>query len=143
MTLAGDERMLGLRFLRCWSLMRAFSVCIMVAVATSVRSAEPDVNRVREHFKSDHYTVKWGTARTFDSLGESNQQQLSALLPNTYEDLDMPGGANSDASSDDFGPILESPETCTGNSLLDAIRVLTDMPQDERAALIELLKTWG
>jgi len=55
----------------------------------------------------------------------------------------MPGGANSDASSDDFGPILEAPETCTGNSLLDAIRVLTDMPQDERAALIELLKTWG
>jgi hypothetical protein len=76
-------------------------------------------------------------------LGESNQSQLSAFLPSTYEESDMSGGANSGALQDEFGPDLPSLETCTGNSLLDAIRVLTDMPPDERAALIELLKTWG
>ena len=55
----------------------------------------------------------------------------------------MPGGAKSGALADEFGPDSQSPETCTGNSLLDAIRLLTDMPPDERAALIELLKAWG
>jgi hypothetical protein len=76
-------------------------------------------------------------------LGESHQSPLSAFIPDTYETSNMPGGANSGALSDEFGPVLQSPETSTGNSLLDAIRVLTDMPPDERAALIELLKTWG
>jgi hypothetical protein len=70
MTLAGDERMSGLNFLRWWSLVRASCVCIIAAVAASVLSAEPDVNRVREHFKSDRDTVKWGTASTFDSRGK-------------------------------------------------------------------------
>ncbi|MBN1587885.1 MAG: hypothetical protein JW888_00055 [Pirellulales bacterium] len=76
-------------------------------------------------------------------LGESNQSQLSAVLPDTYDNQDMPGGANSGALSDEFDPDSPSPGTFAGNSLLDAIRVLTDMPPDERAALIELLKTWG
>ncbi|MBN1591219.1 MAG: hypothetical protein JW888_17030 [Pirellulales bacterium] len=55
----------------------------------------------------------------------------------------MPGGAKSGALEDEFAHDSQSSETCTGNSLLHAIRVLTDMPPDERAALIELLKTWG
>jgi hypothetical protein len=42
----------------------------MVAVATSVFGADSDVKQVREHFKSDNYTVEWGTARTFDPGAE-------------------------------------------------------------------------
>jgi len=76
-------------------------------------------------------------------LGESNQSLLSALLTSTYEKQNMPGGAKCDALSDEFGPVMQSAEMQTGNSLLDAIRLLSDMPPDERAALIELLKTWG
>jgi hypothetical protein len=41
-----------------------------VAVAVSVVSADPSVNRVQEHFKSNNYTVTWGTVRTFDPGAE-------------------------------------------------------------------------
>jgi len=69
--------------------------------------------------------------------------QLSALLQGSCENQDMPGGAKSGALGDEIGPISQSFETRVESSLLDAIRLLTDMPPDERAALIELLKTWG
>jgi len=77
------------------------------------------------------------------TLGESNLSHLSAVFPSTYEEPTMPGGAESGATADIISEFSHSLETRTGNSLLDAIRVLTDMPPNERAALIELLKTWG
>ena len=49
---------------------RACFFCIATAIAASVVGAGPDADRVREQFKSDNYTVKWGTARTFDSNAE-------------------------------------------------------------------------
>jgi len=64
-------------------------------------------------------------------LGESNLSQLSALLSDTYEESDMPGGAKSGALADMMGPILQSSETRAESSLLDTIRLLTDMPADE------------
>ena len=42
----------------------------MIAITASAFGADPDVKKVREHFKSDNYTVQWGTARTFDSGAE-------------------------------------------------------------------------
>ena len=50
--------------------MRTTLVCIIVTVATSVFGADSDVKQVREHFKSDNYSVQWGTARTFDPGAE-------------------------------------------------------------------------
>jgi hypothetical protein len=50
--------------------MRPIFVCIIVTVAASVFGADSDVKQVREHFKSDNYTVQWGTARTFDPGAE-------------------------------------------------------------------------
>ncbi len=50
--------------------MRVTLVCIMLAVAVSAFGADLDAKQVREHFKSDNYTVEWGKARTFDPTAE-------------------------------------------------------------------------
>jgi hypothetical protein len=50
--------------------MRPLLVCIALALGTPVCRADPDIDRVKEHFKSDNYTVTWGTARTLDSGAE-------------------------------------------------------------------------
>ncbi len=49
--------------------MRAFFVCIAVMLSASVFAAGPDV-RIREHFKSDNFRVRWTNARTFVSDAE-------------------------------------------------------------------------
>lgn len=50
--------------------MRLILVCLMLAIAFSAFGADPDAKQVREHFKSDNYTVEWGNARTFDPGAE-------------------------------------------------------------------------
>jgi hypothetical protein len=50
--------------------MRAFFSCIVAAFAASSFGANPDANLVQEHFKSENYTVTWGTASAFDSGAE-------------------------------------------------------------------------
>jgi hypothetical protein len=52
--------------------MRLSLICILIALANSASAlaAETDVERVKEHFKSEFYTVTWGTPRTFDSSAE-------------------------------------------------------------------------
>ena len=81
--------------------------------------------------------------RTQHPLGESSPSQLSDIVPTTYEESIAQGGAKSGVLADEIGSPSQSLETRDGASLLDAIRVLTNMPPDERAVLIELLKTWG
>jgi hypothetical protein len=51
-------------------LLRASFACIVTVLAASVLGADPDTGRVREHFKSDNYTVAWKATRTFDSDAE-------------------------------------------------------------------------
>ena len=76
-------------------------------------------------------------------LGESNPTHLSALQQRTYDDSVMPGGAQSGAIADEIGQFSHSAEMRNGTSLLEVIRLLTGMVPEERAALIELLKTLG
>jgi hypothetical protein len=45
-------------------------VCIAMAITRPLCGSEPDACRIRECFKSDNYTVTWGTARAFDSDAE-------------------------------------------------------------------------
>ena len=50
--------------------MRVILVCIIVAVVGSAFGVDSDVKQVREHFKSDSFTVEWGTARIFEPGAE-------------------------------------------------------------------------
>ncbi len=57
--------------------MRAFSVRIAAALAALAFAAEPDADRLQEHFRSDNYTVTWGTAAAYESnakleIGDGN-----------------------------------------------------------------------
>lgn len=76
-------------------------------------------------------------------LGESNLSQLSAFMPSTYKESVMPGGAKSGATADETVEFPHSAATGTGTSLVEVIRLLSVMAPDERAALIDFLKTWG
>lgn len=58
-------------------LMRAFLICITWSFAGSVIGEEPNSEHVKELFKSDNYTVTWGTPKIFDSssvleIGDGN-----------------------------------------------------------------------
>lgn len=55
----------------------------------------------------------------------------------------MPGGAKSGATADETVEFSHSAATGTGTSLVEVIRLLSVMAPDERAALIDFLKTWG
>jgi hypothetical protein len=50
--------------------MRVSFSCIVVALVASALGASPDADRVQEHFKSENYTVTWGTPRAFESGAE-------------------------------------------------------------------------
>jgi len=76
-------------------------------------------------------------------LGESNPSQLSDCLPSTYGESTMPGGAKSGAIADEIGRFSHSVAAGTKASLLEVIHLLSELAPDERAALIDFLKTWG
>lgn len=46
------------------------SVCVAMAVTGLPFCSQPDGERAREHFKSENYTVSWGTPRNFDLKAE-------------------------------------------------------------------------
>jgi hypothetical protein len=50
--------------------MRSFFVCVILVLTCSVIAAEPEGDRVKKLFKSDNYTVTWGTAPNFDANAE-------------------------------------------------------------------------
>jgi hypothetical protein len=50
--------------------MRPLVVCLALALGTPVFGTDADIDQVKEHFKSDNYTVAWGSPRTFDSGAE-------------------------------------------------------------------------
>jgi hypothetical protein len=50
--------------------MKSILLVIVAAVPSFVLGADPNADQVRQHFKSDNYTVTWGTPRTFDSTAE-------------------------------------------------------------------------
>ena len=57
--------------------MRTISVCFAIASASFAVSAEPDVDRVKEQFKSASYTVTWGIASKYEQdavleIGDGN-----------------------------------------------------------------------
>jgi len=76
-------------------------------------------------------------------LGESNPTPLSALYQISCDDATMPGGAKSGATLDETVEFSHSAAAGTRASLLQVIRLLTEMAADDRAALIDFLKTWG
>ena len=50
--------------------MRPFAACIVVALLGPAASAPPDEEQVRNHFKSDDYTVTWGNVAAYDANSE-------------------------------------------------------------------------
>jgi hypothetical protein len=50
--------------------MRVFSASLALVVACPAAGAEPDEERAKNQFKSENYTVSWGTAPAFDPLAE-------------------------------------------------------------------------
>ncbi len=51
-------------------LLRTFLLCIVGALAAVAVGAEPEAGRLKRHFKSDDFTVTWGTALKYDSNAE-------------------------------------------------------------------------
>lgn len=50
--------------------MRIGSICVTLALATSIARAEPDDERIRKRFESANYTVTWGDVAAFDAAAE-------------------------------------------------------------------------